>query len=183
MKNASIWLIPPLLLALCGGCQESSSSGAASRAGGKSAGDLATSVAEDPGAKIVYRKDGVAEVSFDSLKFDYRLDGSYSEGDLRDEIKALSGKRIEIRGYILPGSVYQDKGFDQFVLIRDNQQCCFGPGAKLYHNMQIKMLEGQTADYTTRPVTVEGTFKLSPYIAPDGKCYSVFYCAAERVRQ
>lgn len=181
MNNACIWLIPAVLLTLGGGCQESSSS--ARTSGGNSNDGLATSTAEDPGAKIVYRKDGVAEVSFDSLKFDYQLDGSYSDEDMPDEIKALGGKRIVIRGFILPGSVYQDRGFDQFVLIRDNQQCCFGPGAKLYHNMQIKMVEGKTADYTTRPVTVEGTFKLSPYIAPDDKCYSVFYCTAESVRQ
>ena len=183
MKDACIWLIAVMVLPLCTGCQENSSSGADAKSGGKSNRGLATSLAEDSTAKIVYRKDGVAEVSFDSLKFDYQSDGSYSDSDMTDEVKALSGQRIVIRGYILPGSVYQDRGFDQFVLIRDNQQCCFGPGAKLFHNMQIKMVDGETADYTTRPVTVEGTFKLSPYIAPDGKCYSVFYCSAESAKQ
>ena len=180
MNNARIWLIIALLLSFQAGCLESASS---ANAGGNSEGGLATSTEEDNDAKIVYRKDGIAELSFDALKFDFRTDGSYSDEDMPDEVKRLGGKSVVIRGFILPGSVYQDRGFDQFVLIRDNQQCCFGPGAKLYHNMQIKMVDGETADYTTRPVTIEGTFKLSPYIAPDGKCYSVFHCKAKSVKQ
>ena len=178
-QDAGIWLLAMAILCCGSGCQEKATSGAAAGAGS----GVATSVEEDSAAKIVYRKDGVAEVSFDSLKFDYRPDGSYSADDMPDEVKALGGKSIVIRGYILPGSVWQDKGFDQFVLIRDNQQCCFGPGAKLFHNMQIKMVDGRTANFTTRPVTIKGTFKLSPYIAPDGKCYSVFYCTAQSVTQ
>jgi hypothetical protein len=136
---------------------------------------------DDPGAKIVYRKDGVAEVSFDSLKFDIRRDEDYQESMMTAEIKALDGKPIVIRGFILPGSVYQDTGFDQFVLIRDNQQCCFGPGAKIYHNMQVEMAAGKTADFSTRPVTVEGEFHLRPWYGPDKKCYSIFHVTATRV--
>ena len=48
----------------------------------------------------------------------------------------------------------------QFVLVRDNQECCFGPGAALFDCVIIEMVPGKTTDFVTRPVTVEGKFKI-----------------------
>ena len=132
---------------------------------------------------IIYRDDGTAEISFDALAIPIEIDQDYEERMMRDELRKLEGKRIVIRGYILPASVYQDRNIKQFVLIRDNQQCCFGPGAKIYHNMQIDMAEGTTADFTTRPVTLKGEFHIRPWHAPDGKCYSIYHATADSVRQ
>lgn len=142
---------------------------------------VATSRAEDPNAKIVILKDGTADVSFDSLKFDIQPDEPYVDGMLPEAIQRLDGRQVVIRGFILPGSVYRDSGIKQFVLIRDNQQCCFGPGAKLYHNMQVELQEGKTTRFSTFPVTVKGEFHIRPWHAPDGKCYSVYHLTAKSV--
>ena len=49
---------------------------------------------------------------------------------LTPAVKKLTGKPIRIRGYILPS--FQQAGIKQFVLVRDNMQCCFGPGQAAY---------------------------------------------------
>src|SRR5688500_15004577 len=41
-------------------------------------------------------------------------------------IAALDGKRIFIKGYIRPDSISVSRGIDRFLLVRDNNQCCFG---------------------------------------------------------
>ncbi len=182
-RRYSLFRFGRLLPLLLGTCQIFLTVGCETKpaASGSAGAALATGVQEIDGAQILYRPDGVAEVSFDALKFDFRPDGAFEMSDLTDEIRDLAGKKIIVRGYIL-NSVYKSQ-FSEFVLIRDNQQCCFGPGAKLFHNMQIEMADQQFVQFTTRPVTVEGTFSLSPYIAPDKKCYSVFKCVATRVQK
>ena len=67
---------------------------------------------------------------------------------------------IRIRGYILPS--FQQSGLTQFVLVRDNMECCFGPGAALFDCIVVQMAEGKTAEYTIRPVAVEGEFRFEP---------------------
>ncbi len=175
MKSVLMILAPLTALALLAnliGCEQTA----------RSSGNLvATSRAEDPNARIVILKDGTADVSFDSLKFDIQPNQDYVDSMLPAEIKALDGKSIVIRGFILPGSVYRDTGIKQFVLIRDNQQCCFGPGAKLYHNMQVELQQGKSTRFSTFPVTVKGEFHVRPWHAPDGKCYSVYHLTAQSV--
>lgn len=111
------------------------------------------------------------EINFDDLKFDIEKDGAFDESMWTKRLKTINGKKVKLRGYILPSSTYQSKGFSQFVLVRDNQECCFGPGAALYDCVFVVMVEGNTADFTTRPVTVEGKFILDPetYKYPGGK--------------
>ena len=42
------------------------------------------------------------------------------------------------------------------VLVRDNLECCFGPGAALYDCVMVRMNPGKTTNFSIRPVTVEG---------------------------
>ncbi len=100
------------------------------------------------------------EINFDDLKFDIEKDAPFDVAMWTARLKRLNGKTVRLRGYILPSSVYHDKGFNQFVLVRDNQECCFGPGAALYDCVMVEMVPGKTADFTVRPVTVEGKFVL-----------------------
>ena len=111
------------------------------------------------------------EINFDDLKFDIEKDAPFDVSMWTKRLKTIYGKSVKLRGYILPSSTYQLKGFTAFVLVRDNQECCFGPGAALYDCVYVKMVDGNTADFTTRPVTVEGKFVLDPesYKYPGGK--------------
>ena len=53
-----------------------------------------------------------------------------SAATLGRRVTALEKQAVRIRGYILPS--FQQAGLTQFVLVRDNQECCFGPGAALH---------------------------------------------------
>lgn len=73
----------------------------------------------------------------------------------------LAGKRIRIRGFMYPP--FQSTGLPMFVLVRDNQECCFGPGAKIYDHILVNMREGVTTDYIQgRAFDVEGNFEIMP---------------------
>ncbi len=124
------------------------------------------------------------EVTFDDLKFDIEKDGEFKEGMITDDIHEMEGKVIRLRGFILPSFLFQQKGFNRFVLVRDNQECCFGPGAALYDCVMVEMEPGKTADFTTRVVTVKGVFSTDTksYRYPDGPPYAVFKIIASEVK-
>jgi hypothetical protein len=95
------------------------------------------------------------------------------------EIEKLSGKRVRLRGYILPS--FQQQGITQFVLVRDNMSCCFGPGAALYDCVIVEMKPGQTTDFTVRPVAVFGKFDIRIFNDPDGKPLAIYHIDGEKV--
>lgn len=108
------------------------------------------------------------EITFDDLKFDIEKDEPFERDKLTDLIERLDGKRVKLRGYILPSTLFKETDIEQFVLVRDNQECCFGPGAALFDCVIVEMVPGRTTDFVTRPVTVEGKFKIQEYEYPDG---------------
>lgn len=107
------------------------------------------------------------EISFDDLKFDILPDAPYEASMLTDEIRALDGKVVKLRGFILPSTLFRETNIAEFVLVRDNQECCFGPGAALFDCVVVNLVGDTRTDFTTRPVTVTGTFKLKEYKYPD----------------
>ncbi len=107
------------------------------------------------------------EISFDDLVFDIEKGGKYDASMLTDKIRELNNKKVKLRGFILPSTLFRETNIDEFVLVRDNQECCFGPGAALYDCVVVNLVGGVTTDYTTRAVTVTGTFKLKEYKYPD----------------
>lgn len=103
----------------------------------------------------------VQDLSFDDIKFEMETGDEYSSDLLTENITALKGNRISLRGYILPST--KQSGITSFVLVRDNQECCFGPGAALYDCVLIKLQADHSVDFTVRPVTVEGEFMIKEY--------------------
>ena len=116
-----------------------------------------------PRQKVEERKSSQAarakgEIIFDDLKFDLETDQPFDGSLLTDEIRQLDGTTVKLRGYILPSTLFSETNISQFVLVRDNQECCFGPGAALFDCVMVEMVPGETTDFVTRPVTVEGKF-------------------------
>ncbi|MEM6471321.1 MAG: DUF3299 domain-containing protein [Planctomycetota bacterium] len=99
------------------------------------------------------------EINFDDLAFDLEKDTAFDPKLWTERLRRIDGKKVRLRGYIHP-SVYQMEGIKQFVLVRDNQECCFGPGAALFDCVMVEMKGDASAKFTTRPVTVEGKFFL-----------------------
>ena len=136
--------------------------------------------AEDRSSRATARAKG--DLTFDDIKFDIDKGEAFERSMLPKEIEELNKKTIRIRGYILPASVFKQSGIEEFVLVRDNQECCFGPGAALYDCIMIKMEKGKTAEFTTRPVAVKGKFEVEEFKFPDGTHYAIYKLTATEAK-
>ena len=124
--------------------------------------------------------ESVKKVTFDDIKFPMEKTDTFKRKLLTPEIVALAGKPIRNRGYILPS--FQQSGITEFVLVRDNLECCFGPGAALYDCVHVVMKPGKSANYTTRPVTVTGTFEITEFLDPiDGSTLAIYHLDGDAV--
>lgn len=139
-------------------------------------------LAEERKARDAARKRG--EITFDDLKFDIEKDGDFKKEMITKEIEELNKKTVKLRGFILPTSVFQQSGIKQFVLVRDNQECCFGPGAALYDCVIVQMQTGKTATFSTRVVSVKGKLEIDSesFRYPDGGHYAIYKMTAEEVK-
>ena len=108
-------------------------------------------------------KNRIVSKTFDDIKFDIEPDAPFERSMLTDPIEQLVGQRIRIRGWILP--TFRTKGLKEFVLVRDNQECCFGPGAALFDCILVTMQPGRTAEFSTKSVAVEGEFNVEEFRA------------------
>jgi len=171
-------VVAVLLLPLLAGCQDSASpeirvdnttidTGAAGTEGPQSA-PATTSARSEP-----------SDVTFDDLKFEIKKSERFQRTMLTKEIEDLSGRSIRIRGYILPTLI--QSGITEFVLVRDNMECCFGPGAALYDCILVRMSTGKSTDYVIRPVTVEGRFLVEEFLGPDEQHLAIYQMRADSV--
>ena len=138
--------------------------------------------ASEPAATVAVQKSVRAkgEISFDDLKLDLEKDEAFRKEVLTDEVQSLHKQTLKLKGYILPTSVFQQKGIKQFVLVRDNQECCFGPGAAIYDCVIVEMVGDASVDFTTRVVTVKGKFVIDTetYKYPEGKHFAIYKMSA-----
>ena len=121
-----------------------------------------------------------ADITFDDIKFEMKKGDPFERKMLTDSIEKLDGKPIKIRGYMLPS--FQQKGITQFVLVRDNMECCFGPGAALFDCILVEMADGASTSFTVKPIAVEGTFKISEFLGPDGKHLAIYHLDGKSVK-
>ena len=119
------------------------------------------------------------DISFDDIKLDLKKGDPFSRDLLPARVTALETTRIRIRGYILPS--FQQTGLTQFVLVRDNMECCFGPGALLHDCVVVRMKPGKTASFSIRPVGVTGTFRVEELRGPDGRHLAIYALDGEAV--
>lgn len=143
--------------------------------------DVVRGTAEDRSSRSTAKSKG--NLTFDDIKFEIEKGGKFDRKMLTKDIEELNKKTIRIRGYILPASVFKQSGIEEFVLVRDNQECCFGPGAALYDCIIVQMEKGKTADFTTRPVAVRGKFEIKEFLYPDSdEHYAIYRMSAVEVK-
>jgi hypothetical protein len=114
----------------------------------------------------------VIDVSFDDIKFEMEVGSKFKQEMLTDKIRSYDGKTLRIRGFIRPS--FKPDGLTKFVFVRDNQECCFGPGAALYDCIMVQLAEGVETEYSLRPITVKGTFFFKQYKGPDGEIWAIY---------
>jgi hypothetical protein len=122
----------------------------------------------------------VKDVTFDDIKLELKKGDPYSSSLLTDKVKGYDGKNIRIRGYILPS--FQQTGIKQFILVRDNMECCFGPGALLHDCVVVEMIPPASATFTVRPVSVQGNFSIRELKAPDGTYLAIYHLDGTEVK-
>jgi len=98
------------------------------------------------------------DITFDTIKFTMDKKEAFKREMITPQIEALAGQSVRIRGYILPS--FKQHGLTQFILVRDNLECCFGPGAALYDCVVVEMEPGKATEFSVRPVAVEGNFSI-----------------------
>lgn len=133
----------------------------------------AQSSASDESATAPSADGRVLETTFDDVKFEMDSNDQFRDDLITPEIKKRFDRRIRIRGYMFP--TLRQSGLKQFVLVRDNMECCFGPGAMLYDCVLVYMRDGAATDYKVLPVTVEGEFRFEKLSAgPDGPLMAIY---------
>jgi len=125
---------------------------------------------------------GTRECTFDDIKFEMEKGDPFERSMITDNISALVGTKIRIRGYILPS--FQQTGLTKFVLVRDNMECCFGPGAALYDCIVVDMEPGKTTEFSIRPVAVEGVFSIRELKGPgpNANHLAIYHLQADKVK-
>lgn len=104
--------------------------------------------------------DGYARTSFEAM----RPDEIERRGNMpipRD-IEKLDGKKVFIKGYMRADSTPRRHNVDKFLLVRDNQACCFGDLASVqfFDQMLVETVGALTTDYSTGIYRVGGTLHI-----------------------
>ena len=139
-------------------------------------------LAQERRARVAARNRG--EITFDDLKFNIEKDGEFKAEMITPNLKEMDKKVFTLRGFMLPASVFQQSGIKKFVLVRDDRECCFGPGAALYDCVMVEMAAGKTANYSIRIVAVKGKFEIDTesYQDPDRGHEAVYKITADEVK-
>ncbi len=111
-------------------------------------------------------------LTFDNIKFEMEKGEEFKRTMLTQDIRKLHKHMIRIKGFIKPGD--RTTGLTSFVFVRDDRECCFGPGAALFDCILVSLEKGETTDFSTRPVFVEGIFYVREYKGPNGQIWAVF---------
>ncbi len=151
----------------------------------KSTSDEKSTTAQQPelspaekAARLAARRRG--ELVFDDLKFDIEKGGKFERKMLTKDIESFNKRTIRIRGYMYP--TFQQEGITEFVLVRDNQECCFGPGAAIFDCIRVKMAKGKSTKFSVRPIAVKGKFEIEEFRMPDGMLAAIYKITATDVR-
>ncbi|MCC7474453.1 MAG: DUF4190 domain-containing protein [Pirellulales bacterium] len=123
--------------------------------------------------------EGYERTSFNAMK----PDEIQERGGVRvpPEIMALQGKKVFIKGYLRPDSVSVQQGIDRFLLVRDNNQCCFGDLSKIkYYDQAYVVLKGDLrVNYSQGVYRMGGTLHIEPRNAATGAQLPVFSLEAD----
>jgi hypothetical protein len=180
-KLLRLLLLAPLALAIAPGCNRTEQPARA----GSLPPSTARSASQGPAAAPAAGNAATAEptpvkdVTFDDIKFNHVRGTPFNRSLLTPAVNKLADKPIRIRGYILPS--FQQSGIKQFVLVRDNMQCCFGPTAALCDCIVVEMTDGASADFTVRPVSVEGIFTIQEVVGAEGNPLAVYHIDGKQV--
>lgn len=77
-----------------------------------------------------------------------------------DSALALNGKNVFIKGYVFPGR--DSDGIREFLLVRDQGDCCFGGQPKITDRIQVKLADSERLTFKSSLHKLAGTFHIKP---------------------
>jgi hypothetical protein len=98
------------------------------------------------------------------------------------EVMALDGKKVFIKGYIRPGTENFRQNATRFLLVRDNNQCCFGDitTVKYYDQVKVDTVGRLTVDCSSKLFRLGGILRVFPDNAYKGPGAPVFALEADK---
>lgn len=74
------------------------------------------------------------------------------------------GEKVFIKGYIRPDSVSFTQNISKFLLVRDNNECCFGDLSKVkyFDQIQVQLGTGLTTDFSRGVFRLGGVLRTGP---------------------
>lgn len=100
--------------------------------------------------------EGYERISYAELQPDPDRAGEQVPASAMD----LEGKKIFIKGFIYPGR--EKEGIRQFLLVRDQGDCCFGGNPKITDRIQVTLVDPLRLNYQSRLHKVSGVFHVEP---------------------
>lgn len=76
---------------------------------------------------------------------------------IHPDVEKLNDQKIFLKGYMYP--TRQKDGITEFILAKDNGECCFGGEPKVTDMIMVKLKKPLAVDYTDRRVSVAGVFR------------------------
>jgi hypothetical protein len=123
--------------------------------------------------------DGYERIAFETLRpTDQQERGGVV---VPPEVRELEGKRVFIKGFIRPGSAPVRTGIDRFLLVRDNNQCCFGDLSKVkyFDQMSVQITSNHRVEDTLRILRMGGILEINEENLALGPEYPVFSLKAD----
>ncbi|MBI3854526.1 MAG: DUF3299 domain-containing protein [Planctomycetes bacterium] len=96
------------------------------------------------------------------------------------DVTAWNGRVVKATGFINPLS--QTRNLTGFLLVKDRASCCYGKMPQMNHYINVKLKPGQSANYSTDPVTIQGLLKVEERFDGDWPLGLYWMEAAEVVR-
>lgn len=104
----------------------------------------------------------------------------YTDGhmDVHPDVKALVGKQVFLKGFMYPTQTMV--GLKSFLLIKDNNQCCFGGKPAVSDRLGVVFDEGVEADYYAGRVSIAGTFEINTKFTGEDDLDPLYMVKAQR---
>jgi hypothetical protein len=126
------------------------------------------------GVDVEIVESGYVDVPWEQLAFEVPDRSKFDVSELPRAVRELDGKRVRLRGYIHPGSVFE-RDFSKFVLLAEVPTDLICPrGAfhdpsrtPLQHLAFVEMNDDKRARFTTGSIVVEGELRLEAFVADD----------------
>jgi len=90
-----------------------------------------------------------------------------------ESARMIDGRDVLLKGYMYPGK--QQHGIRQFLLVRDQGDCCFGGNPKITDRVLVHLADEKGIGFSPRQKKIAGRFVVRPTAGRDGIEGGVLY--------